>query len=197
MPDDTHKLTALTAIYTATRSDMSSIMNVSMALLGAGAAYIAATLAFADKFGQDVSWIAVILLPSPLWLVAAFHSLLLSISMSHTVTARYAERRLLTHAEVEPLDWHHIGLEAGDRIMNFKRSRWSHAVMDLIIYGGAAALVVAYSIYMLVKAWPNQTTWAVIFGCVYLGAAVSVGFSWGHGFSQVEKSEKTLLSIRY
>lgn len=193
MPDDAQRLTALTAIYTASRSDMSSIMNVSMALLGAGAAYIAATLSFADKFGNNVGWIVVILLPSPLWLVAAFHSLLLSISMAHTLTARYAEHQLLIFAEVDPSKWRHIGLDAGDRIMNVAKSRWSHKVMDLIIYLGAAALVIAYTVYMLGKAWPEETTWAIIFGCVYLGAAVSVGFSWKHGLSQVERSEKTLL----
>ncbi|MGW4524159.1 hypothetical protein [Amycolatopsis sp. NPDC004378] len=193
MPDDADRVTALAAIYAGTRADNSSIANVSLALLGAGAAYIAATLAFADKFGSAVSWVVVAILPSPLWLVAAFHSLLVCLSMVNAVTIQYTEEKLLDVAGVPDGERSRIGAKRGEAIGNIMIARWPHKVMEAIIYGGAGALVVGYTGYTLTLSWSHAPVSTVVFACLYGFALVSTVFSWTYGFGHAAETAEVLV----
>jgi hypothetical protein len=68
------------ALYQAERSDASAVMSTSLALVGAGAAYLVGTIALWDKFSLLKEWI--VLLPFPLVCVSAFHSLLVAASVT-------------------------------------------------------------------------------------------------------------------
>lgn len=195
MSSDGDKVEALAAIYTGTRADNSSIMNVGLALLGAGVTYIAATLAFADAFGTDVDWIIVAVLPAPLWIVAAFHSLIVSITMVNAVTAQYVEARLMDVAGVGNPDRRYIGYQRAEMIMNIGKSRWSHKVMVVLTYGGAATLVLGYTVYMTWLYWTNDDNvfGTMLFTAFYTAATISVIFSWWHGVSHGKESESAVL----
>lgn len=195
MSSDGDKVAALAAIYAGTRADNSSIMNVSLALLGAGVTYIAATLAFADNFGTAINWLVVAVLPCPLWIVAAFHSLIVSVTMVNAVTAQYVEARLMKFAQVPEGKRKYIGYPRAEKIMNINKSRWSHKVMVITTYGGAAMLVVGYTVYMMGLYWSNAASlpWTLLFLVVYVLAMVSVIFSWIHGVRHGNESNDAVL----
>jgi hypothetical protein len=187
---DQDKVAALSVIYSATRADSSSILNVSLAMLGAGAAYVTATLAFADKFGNGISWVAVAALPAPLWIIAAYHSLITAVAMLNGVTLITVEKQLLDTGGIPPRIQRHIGFKQAEEVFNIQLSRWPHKVATAGVYGGAAAIVSTYTIYMVRVSWSHAMPWPVIFGTVYLAFFIVTGWSWAVGLRLVSASAK-------
>lgn len=148
MPEDANQVTALAAIYAGTRADNTSISNVSLALLGAGAAYITATLAFTDK--------------------------------------------LLAVANTPDDERRRVGTKRAEEIGNILIARWPHKVMEAIIYGGAGALVIGYTVYTLTLSWSHAPGSTVVFACLYGFAMVSTIFSWTYGFKYAAEAREVL-----
>lgn len=183
------KVSALAAVYAGTRADNSSIMNVSLALMGAGIAYITATLATIDKFTS--AWAVLAVLPIPLWIVAAYHSILTSITMVNAVAAQYTEGQLLKAAGVEEDKRQFMGYQRAEMITNIghKQGRIPHKISVGITFGGTGALVLAYTGYMIFLAW-KQAGWilGVVLAVFYLGLAVVVMLSWKYGKEHADAS---------
>ena len=97
---DADEVAALATIYTADRADTASSMNVALALLGAGIAYVAATLAFSGTLSRSLGWITVFL-PFPLWLIAAFHSLIAISAMIRSISITQLETLLLQRTRID------------------------------------------------------------------------------------------------
>ena len=187
MVDDATRTTAITAVYGAIRADNTSLLNVSLALMGAGLAYLGATLAFAGQLGNVLHWLALAVLPMPLWIMVAFHSLLTSLAMTNAVTAKYLEEELLQLSGISADHCRLLGYKRGDKIMDSSISAVPHRVMNYLIYGGFGLLAVAYTIYVLWHVAREHAVGSMAFDAFYFLVAVMVILSWRAGSKHRDK----------
>src|ERR1700741_2128817 len=88
-----NRVTALAALYQGEKTDASYVFNTAMVMMGIAVAYLVGAIPFLDKLSQGVGgrpldWLFLVLLPGPLWLIVAFHSLITVNAMSHGVSVR-------------------------------------------------------------------------------------------------------------
>jgi hypothetical protein len=154
----TDSINALAALYQGEKTDASYIFNTAMAMMGLAVAYLIGAIPFVTSLGHGpMGWLFVLLLPTPLWLVVSFHSLITLNGMSHGISVRIIEDRLfeisslgegLGHEGKRALrQW--VGSAAGDRIMDITRSSPIHKGITVVVYGGVACLVVGFTLYAL------------------------------------------------
>lgn len=193
MAEDGRETAALTALYQAERTDNSGIMNTSLALIGAGTAYLAGTLALWEKFSVFGGWIA--LLPLPLWCVTAFHSLLLASSVvkAQSIILLEEDLKSLVHSGNMQRNARLVGYVATEQVMNLKRA-WrikAHrpfAVSTIITYGGVGLIIVIYTIAVVIKSGAYIGAWAIAPGVAYLLLTAAVAAAWIAALSKVEKA---------
>jgi hypothetical protein len=188
---------ALGAMYQAEKTDATGIFNVAMALMGLGVAYLVGAIGTADKYGTaSLPWSAVLLLPLPLWLIAAFNSLMTLNSMSHGVSVQVLEDALYDRTDLHERLRDLVGSRAGDQIMDIRRSSAAHKIATIFVYGGVAASVVLYTAWVLHQAWGQVTDWMRVTAVVgYFLAAVLVIASWIAGFSWLDKATRTMNAV--
>ena len=190
-------VSALGAMYQAEKTDGTGIFNVAMALMGLGVAYLVGAISTADKYGSaSLPWSAVLLLPIPLWLIAAFNSLMTLNSMSHGVSVQILEDALFTqtklHHKLRPL----VGSRAGDRVMDIQRSKITHKIATIFVYGGVGASVVLYTSGVIYQAWHHVPRWISV--CAILGyslAVLIVFTSWVGGFRLLQEARATARAV--
>lgn len=186
---DADEVAALATIYTADRADTASSMNVALALLGAGIAYVAATLAFSGALSRNLGWITVFL-PFPLWLIAAFHSLIAISAMIRSISITQLETLLLQRTRIDKDRIDTIGFRAPERIGNVTQAAWPHAIASILSYGGVALIVIGYTIYMIVNS-QRLPEWATLLAAAgYATLTLLVAASWRYGFAIYARSEK-------
>jgi hypothetical protein len=175
-------VTTLAALYQGEKTDSAYVFNTAMAMMGIGMFYLAAIVSCSDRFGSaPLTWWIVLLLPFPLWLIAAFHSLMILNAMSHGVSVRIIENALFRTSGLSA-DRDLVGSAAGDKIMDVTQSCFAHAFTTYVVYIGVAALVVVFTGYALYGASRHLPPWAIavaIFG--YLFLLTVVGNSWVQG----------------
>ncbi|MYS21216.1 hypothetical protein GA0115240_127713 [Streptomyces sp. DvalAA-14] len=181
---------AITAVYSSTRADNSSIMNIGLALVGVGATYAVGTLAFADKFGSVIPWNLVPALPLLMWMIAAFHSQLTICAMLNAVTIQRLEKELLLRTGLAQSIRDVIGYTPTEKIMNIMISRWPHKITTAITYVGVFVVVGGYTAYVLVKASAHIGGMIYVYGAIYAGAAVAVLWAWQDGLQQSEDNKR-------
>jgi hypothetical protein len=188
---DADEVAALAVIYTADRAETASSMNVALALLGAGIAYVAATLAFSGTLFRSLGWITVFL-PFPLWLIATFHSLISISTMIRSISITQLEALLLQRTRIDNDRINTIGFRASERIGNVTQAAWPHAIASVLSYGGVALIVIGYTTYTIVNCQrlPEWGTWLAATGYAMLSLLVAA--SWRYGFGIYTRSEKTL-----
>jgi nitrate/nitrite transporter NarK len=64
--------------------------------------------------------------------------------------------------------------------------------MEAIIYGGAGALVIGYTVYTLTLSWTHTPESTIVFACLYGFAMVSTVFSWIYGFKHAAEAREVL-----
>ena len=168
---------ALVALYQAERSECSSVPTVALALVGAGAAYIVGTIAFIGSF-HTLGWIAVSLLPLPLWLVSAYHSLLIGKAGVHEQSALLLEDILATHAGITHSDRRSIGIRAGSTVMNWRRASLAHKLANIITYTGMILIIFGYNAYLIISIIRESNNWIWPIIGIYAILAFSVTWSW-------------------
>jgi hypothetical protein len=183
------RISALGALYQADKADAASNFNVSMAMMGIGAAYIIGALGYSDKFGSGpLSWTLVMFGAVPLWLIAAFHSLLTLNGMIHGLSVQILEDELFIHTNLPSVARDYVGSRGGDGVMDVTKSRLAHKWATIFVYGGVALLVLGFTIYVAVESWSNVSfgaKWLAI--VVYVTSAVTVILSWSVGFSVLNR----------
>jgi hypothetical protein len=142
------EVSALGPIYAAERADNSA--GEVFAVLGAGVAYIAATIAFSSRIFRSIGWLGP-LLPIPLWIIAAYQSLSAGGAMLRSLSVREIENRLLKYTNFTSDQYAAIGLRASDKIMNVMRAGLIHKAANIAAYGGILAMITAYTIYIILK----------------------------------------------
>jgi hypothetical protein len=179
------RISALGALYQADKADAASNFNVSMAMMGIGAAYIIGALGYSDKFGSGpLSWTLVMFGAVPLWLIAAFHSLLALNGMMHGLSVQILEDELFFHTNLPTEARGYTGSRGGDSIMDITKSRMAHKWATAFVYGGVALLVLGFTIYVAIESWSQVSVpvrWFAV--VIYTASAATVIFSWSVGFS--------------
>jgi hypothetical protein len=86
---------ALAALYGGEKTDASAVFNTAIALMALALAYLVGAMPFVEELGHAPNAkLSLVLLPIPLWLVIAFHSLMTLNAMSHGMSVRIIEDAL-------------------------------------------------------------------------------------------------------
>jgi len=150
---------ALAALYQGEKTDASYVFNTAMVMMGIAVAYLVGAIPFVDKLSYGPigapsatvphAWAYLLLLPIPLWLVVAFHSLITLNAMSHGISVTLIETELfgITGMEARGVPRDMIGSAAGDKIMDITRSALVHRVVTFVVYGGVGVFVIGFTGY--------------------------------------------------
>lgn len=120
------RVTALAALYQGEKTDASYVANSAMAMMGFGVAYLVGAIVFVGNLSHGpIAWLFLLLLPIPLWLIAAFHSLMTLNLMSHGISIRIIEDALFKASEL-PVERDLVGSAAGDKTMDITQAKAAH-----------------------------------------------------------------------
>ncbi len=181
------EVAALTPIYEADRAENSS--GTIFAILGAGAAYLTATLAFSNAIFRSIGWVG-IFAPLPLWLIAAYQSLLTGVAMVRSLSVRAIEAKLLRETSLSEQQKQAIGLQASEKIMNVDDAYWPHKIANYTSYVGIGFLVIGYTLYIILKD-PHLAGLSKTAACIsYAFLAGIVVASWITNFKRFSESAK-------
>jgi fatty acid desaturase len=183
--DSRDELQALVAIYQAERSDASAILNIGLALVGAGAAYSVGTIAFSNQFGNSVGWAFVALLPIPLWLISAFHSLIFTLGTVCGLSALFLEEEIFKRSGIDVRYRALIGSRARENVMNAARSTYPHMLATYVTYIGIGSVIISYTIYIMYASWGGVGAWRYLFLVAYTILFGTVLLSWISGIRTV------------
>lgn len=166
-------LMALCALYQGEKTDMASILSSAMAMMGLGLAYMAGSLVFLNSSSRGhPSYLVAVLIPLPLWLVVAYHSLVTLNAMGHSLSVTIIEDALFRDSGLQvPREW--IGTAASDEIMDINKQGVVHKIATYVVYGGVLVLAVGFTIFALWFA--IDTSWgddSVLHKCVFTTALV-------------------------
>lgn len=146
---------ALAALYQGEKTDASYLFNTAMAMMGLALAYLlGAILKVPELSHVSFGWLFLLLLPIPLWLVIAFHSLMTLNAMSHGISVQIIEDALFYASElgVIPVQRNLVGSVAGDKIMDINKAMPAHKTTTFVVYGGVALLVFGFTGYAFYSA---------------------------------------------
>ncbi|MBT0768108.1 hypothetical protein KIH74_04190 [Kineosporia sp. J2-2] len=186
---------AMAALYAAEESAIMSTNGYISTLMGAGIAYIGVTLTFTEKFGDEVSWWLVALLPVPTWLISAYQILLANTVFLRTISVRILEKRLVGTAGFTTAEHDLIGGWRSDLVRDIHSPHKPFAAGTLLAYLGNVLLVVAYTAWIVWFAWVRGLHWwGLAYAAGYLGACWIVTASWWRG--QVIASRQKTEAVR-
>src|SRR6476469_237053 len=183
---------ALGALYQSEKADASSISNVAMAMMGIAATYVIGAISLVDKYGTDsFPWIVVVLLPAPLWLVAAYHSLIALTGMCRSRSVQIIEGELFDLSGIPGGLRGAIGTMSGDQIMDIEHSKPAHRVATAFVYFGVAMSVIGYTLFAIVRSWEHLgSTARIVAPAFYAMALLIVAASWTVGLREVGRPVK-------
>lgn len=143
----------LAALYQGEKTDASYVFNTAMAMMGIAVAYLIGAIPFVGNLGHGpIGWLFLLLLPFPLWLIAAFHSLMTLNAMSHGISVQIIEHALFKASGLPVGARDLVGSAAGDKIMDITQAKLAHKLTTVVVYGGVAFLVIGFTAYALYSA---------------------------------------------
>jgi hypothetical protein len=193
-------VTALAALYQGEKTGASYVFNTAMVMMGAAVAYLVGAIPFVGTLNRGpIAWLFLLLLPLPLWLIAAFHSLIALNAMSHGISVRIIEDALFNKSGLKG-DRELVGSAAGDKIMDITRAKPTHVITTLIVYGGIAFLIAGFTVYTLHSsnelvrnnAGLIHARVVEIATVIYLLLAVIVACSWIEGLRIINKGHSEI-----
>jgi hypothetical protein len=198
--DPAAALAALGALYQGEKTDASYIFNTAMAMMGVAVAYLVGAIGFVGTIRHGpLAWVFLLLLPMPLWIIIAFHSLVTLNAMSHGISVQIIEQELFDASELSA-ERKRVGSAAGDRIMDINVSKVVHKITTVFVYLGIGLLVVGFTYYVLDSAYdvikldPTLLRYNAIWtaAVIYALLLVMVGSSWVIGLRDVGAGRKEL-----
>jgi len=183
-------ISALAALYQGEKTDAAVIFNTAMAMMGVAVAYLVGAIPFVRKISDGpIPGPFLLLLPIPLWLIVAFHSLITLNAMSHGISVKIIEDALFRASGLgAKVKRDMVGSAAGDKIMDITQAKIAHKLTTLFVYGGVALLVclfTGYSLYSAKGSVPSRVIWVAT--AVYLLILLMVGTSWIVGIRMISK----------
>lgn len=157
---DPDRVAALAALYQAERQDLTGILAQSIALVGLSLTYMAILGALVSSDTFQLGPVALGWISGPVWMLIAFHALLLALTMAHGQSVAIIERRLVDTAGLEASAGA-IGAAAGTGVTDLpilarKIKRWGLFFSTWIAYGGYFSIALAFTIFSLRAAWTTQ-----------------------------------------
>jgi len=145
-------VSALAALYQGEKTDASYVFYTAMAMMGIAVTYLIGAIPLIGNLSHGpIAWLFLLLLPVPVWLIVAFHSLMTVNAMSHGISVRIIEDALFDVSELR-VERSLVGSAAGDKIMDVNQSKAAHILVSVIVYGGVALLVAGFTAYALYSA---------------------------------------------
>ena len=188
------RIAALAALYQGEKTDASYLFNTAMAMMGIAVSYVVGAIAFLGNPSRGpMPWLFLLLLPIPLWLIVAFHSLMTLNAMSHGISVRIIEDALFEASELR-VDRGLVGSAAGDKIMDITQEKVVHKVTTFVVYAGVAGLVIGFTVYALYSAQgivKDDLVWILAIGAYSL-LLIMVAASWIVGVRMINKGRKEI-----
>lgn len=191
---------ALSALYQGEKTDASSLFNTAMAMMALAAAYLLGAIEWVDKLqGTPNARLSLVLLPIPLWLVIAFHSLITLNAMSHGISVQILEHALFASADLR-VRRDMVGSAAGDKIMDMNRAQPIHRITTVVVYGGVALSVLVFTIGALYSAWhvvkedvilPHAPV-VLVASIIYFVLLIIIAGSWTVGIGIIKQGHKEI-----
>ncbi|MFD3431249.1 hypothetical protein [Nocardia fluminea] len=179
-PVDAVEATALTALYQAERTDQQVHMNVSLTLIAGAVAYLGLVVSQFQGLKDSRVWPLIIAVP--LWMVAAFHVLLMANILTRNKSIQILEARLhaATKLGAMGVPASEIGSERGRQVMDIHVQPWPLKFQTLVTYLGIITTLLTFTYYCL---WSAQdihgwTTWLVVAVVAYSIAVVGLAAAW-------------------
>lgn len=192
------RVTALAALFQGEKTDASVRAQYGNVLIGSAVAYVAYLAGAIPFVGNPshgpISWLFLLLLPTPLWVIAALHSLMTITAISHGISIRIIEDALFKASDLR-VKRDLVGSAARDKIMDITQAKAAHKLITLIVYGGAAFLVFGFTAYALYSAEAIVKSDVVlvhahvieIATATYALLAIMVSLSWIVGLRMINK----------
>ena len=187
---------ALAALYQGEKTDASYVFNTAMAMMGIAVAYLIGAIPFVETLShRPFGWLFVVLLPVPLWLVVAFHSLITLNAMRHGISIRIIENALFEASELR-VSRDLVGSAAGDKIMDITQAKPVHRLTTFVVYVGVGLLVLGFTVcavYFALGALKRDVAWMceLVFWwiaiVVYVLLVILVARSWIVGFRTIRE----------
>ncbi|MCM6772064.1 hypothetical protein NDR87_02770 [Nocardia sp. CDC159] len=174
------EVAALTSLYDAERGDQQVHLNVSLALIAGAVAYLGVMAAQFHELKRSYVWS--VLIPFPLWMVAAFHVLLMATIVTRNRSIRILEARLYaaTRLWAAGVTFEEIGRERARKVTDFRIQPWPLKIQSLVTYGGIVATLLSVTAYCLwhahhIRGW---TVPVIVSVPVYLAFTVLLAVAW-------------------
>lgn len=199
--NDPIPVTALAALYQGEKTDASYVFNTAMVMMGVAVAYLVAAIPFVDNLShKQNAELFLVLLPFPLWLIIAFHSLMTLNAMSHGISVRIIEDALFAASGLPCATREMVGSASGDKVMDITQSKVVHKITTLVVYVGVAFLVVGFTVFALFSASkvdPDKVVW-VHLSVIKIAIAtyglllILVAWSWIAGICMINKGRNEI-----
>jgi hypothetical protein len=195
-------VTALAALYQGEKTDASYIFNTAMVMMGVAVAYLFGAIPVMSNLMRDgpaeIVWAFLLLLPIPLWLIVAFHSLVTLNAMTHGISVRIIEDALFEASGLE-VERDLVGSAASDKIMDIMQAKAIHILTTLVVYVGVVLLVVGFTVYALYSAKEVVEHDSILIHArvieiataTYSLLAIMVALSWMVGLRMIDKGRKS------
>jgi hypothetical protein len=184
--DSADRVAALGVLYQSERQDSATILVTSLALVAAGLTYmgIVAVLLNTSRLVGGV-WISAFL-AFPLWLIAAYHVLLVGTTLVRSNSIEIIEQRLLKVIGFDESTREDIGSLAGQKVLDIDKQPRVLRSQTYVSYGGVALIIIIFTIYCLTIA-AKSTGWisapVVSAEVIYALLIISSGAAWRYVLS--------------
>ena len=169
MANNTDRIASLSALYQAERTDLTGILGQSLVLVGLAITYMAALVAVFVAQKVTLSPIAIGYLAFPVWMMVAFHSVILALVFAHGQSVRILEWELVRAADLHKTRGA-IGAAAGTGatdvdILMRNRRRWGLVGSTIVSYGGFFVFVISFTVASLYWSYVRQQAfWGYVSG---------------------------------
>jgi hypothetical protein len=148
------EIEALAAIYAADRQDGNNMIITSLTMISLGLTYIGITYQLTDGLSTIEAGWRLAVLPVPVIIVVAFHSVFLHAGVLRAVSTAHLERRLIGDGSLVSSDGSVMGVQAAEPALNIAHPNTTmYSRLALAIgYGGIGVIAIAYTVLCIVNA---------------------------------------------
>jgi hypothetical protein len=186
---------ALASIYSADRQDGNNMEIISMTALGFGLSYISLSVAgTAYLSGKELGWLLA-LLPLPVLIVIAWHSVFLATGVRRKKSATLLENYLIQQSGIE-IDEEEMGVRAIETILNAEHpdTKVGAKVTLLFGYAGSAVISLGFTAACIARGIGHVHPLALVAsGLVYSAVAIAVTSNYR---TAIEQARSPVLSGR-